>query len=90
MALKSREYNNRIKSVGFEKATAWALTEVMEEVAQLEKNQIGFVEQLTQVINILDQFSMVTANMKDAFEKLSRRVDPLPDDMNRPTDDRVQ
>lgn len=85
MPLKSREYHDRIKSMGFEKATAWAVSETIERFNMLERDLKECAKQMLIITDILDNITTGAGMLRKKIEELDRRskVDeshPTPND----------
>lgn len=85
MPLKGREYEDRIRSMGFERATEWAVRELIERHNSHEKTLRECAEQLLEVIQILDRLAIGTLKLRAKVEALHKRdqVDeshPTPND----------
>jgi hypothetical protein len=85
MPLKSREYQDRIKSIGFERGTAWAVSELIERFNGLERDLKECGEQLLAMITVLDKITTGAGMLRQKIEELDRRsrVDethPTPND----------
>lgn len=85
MPLKGREYEERIQSMGFEKATAWATRELIERHNSLEKTLSECGEQLLEMIQVLDKVTDGTAMIRRKVEELSRR-DKVDENHPNPSD----
>lgn len=86
MALRERDIEQRLQSMGFERGVAFCLKELAGENAQLEKALQECALQLTQMTGILDQFSVVAGRMKEAHDSIMRKLPPDDDDMPRVND----
>lgn len=73
MPLKSREYHDRINSMGFERATAWAVSETIERFNMLEKDLKECGQQLLVMVNVLDKITTGTGMLRQKVEELDRR-----------------
>jgi Asp-tRNA(Asn)/Glu-tRNA(Gln) amidotransferase B subunit len=73
MPLRSREYEDRTKSVGFEKATAWAVSELIERFNMLERNVNECGNQMIDLIELFAKMVDGTAEMKQHIQALERR-----------------
>jgi hypothetical protein len=73
MPLKSREYEDRIKSVGFEKGTAWAVSELIERHNMIDRDLKECGKQLLLVTQVLDKIVEGTGMIRKKVEELDRR-----------------
>jgi hypothetical protein len=88
MALRRKDFTQRIQSTGWEKAVKWAIEEIMEEHAQLEKNQIDLANMLNQMTDVMNSFGLVSQRMKEAIDSMNRDQRQLDPDLERPASDR--
>jgi hypothetical protein len=89
VALRRKDFTQRIQSTGWEKAVKWAIEEIMEEHAQLEKNQIDLANMLNQMTDVMNSFGLVAAAHEGGswtrMNKEQRQLDP---GLERPASDR--
>jgi hypothetical protein len=88
VALRRKDFTQRIQSTGWEKAVKWAIEEIMEEHAQLEKNQIDLANMLNQMTDVMNSFGLVSQRMKEAIDSMNRDQRQLDPDLERPASDR--
>lgn len=74
MALREREIEERLRTMGFERGAAYCLKELAGENAQLEKALQECGLQLTQMASILEQFTVVALKMKEAHQSILRKL----------------
>jgi hypothetical protein len=90
MAVKSREYEDRIKSMGFERATRTMMMELIEQHNVLEKTLVEFALGFEQMQRILEGVVGMGTQLKEAhamvISKLGLKGDL--DDAPLPNDDR--
>ena len=88
MPLKSREYHDRIKSMGFEKATSWAVSELIEVQNVLSKSVQENADMLLRMLTVLDKVTTGAGMIREKIEELSRRG-KVDESHPVPSDDRV-
>lgn len=88
MPLKSREYEDRIKAMGFERATAWAMMELIERHNVLEKSVKEAGNQLLVMAELVSKVVDGTVTIREQVEGLIRQVNPN-EDHPTPSDDRM-
>jgi hypothetical protein len=88
VALRRKDFTQRIQSTGWEKAVKWAIEEIMEEHAQLEKNQIDLANMLNQMTDVMNSFGLVSQRMKEAIDSMNKEQRQLDPDLERPASDR--
>lgn len=88
MALRRKDFTTRIQSTGWEKAVKWAIEEIMEEHAQLEKNQIECMQMVNRMMDVMSNFGLVAARMKEELERMNKEQRQLDPDLERPASDR--
>lgn len=66
MAVKSREYENAVKSQGFETATRRYMMELIEQHNVLEKTLVEFATGFEQMQRILEQVVGMGSQLKEA------------------------
>ena len=88
MPLKSREYEERVKSMGFERATKWAMMEVIERHNMLERELRECGNQMLMMADLLSKVTDGAANMRAQFERFIRS-NTVDEGQPTPSDDRV-
>lgn len=86
MPLKSREYEDRCRAVGFEKGTQWAVSELIERHNMLERTLAECGQQLLSMTEILAKVTDGTVMIRQQVEALIRR-DPIDESHPTPKDD---
>lgn len=87
MPLKAREYEDRIKAMGFERATAWATMELIERHNAMEKDLKECGNQLLKVVTALGHVVDGSVMLREQVESLISRMNPN-EDHPTPSDDR--
>ena len=73
MPLKAREIEERFKNMGSERATIHCLTEIAEYQRAQREQIMQLATMYSNMINILEQFTVVAENMKSAVQKLEHK-----------------
>lgn len=76
MALKVRNFEELVRSAGFERALTMTVRELIEQHHQLEQNQLDIGMQLNQMTDLLQNFVQVAGNMKQAHQEMLKRLPP--------------
>lgn len=85
MPLKGREYEERIQSIGFEKATAWATRELIERHNSLEKTLGDCGNELMALMQAVEMLAVGTTAVRARIEEIARR-DKINEDHPTPSD----
>ena len=76
MALKGRNFEELVKSAGFERAVVMTLRELIEEHNQIEKLLIENSQNMNQMVDLIQNFTVVAENMKGAHDTVMKRLGP--------------
>lgn len=74
MAVKSREYEDAVKSQGFERATRRYMMELIEQHNVLEKTLVEFAQGFEQMQSILEGVVGMGTRLKEAHELVINRL----------------
>lgn len=88
MPLRSREYGERIASMGFEKATAWAMMELIERFNAVERDMKSLKEDTLVAAQLLNRIVDGALVLRSKVEELYRR-DEVDESHPVPSDDRI-
>lgn len=92
MAIKSREYEDAVKSQGFETATRRYMMELIEQHNVLEKTLVEFATGFEQMQRILEQVVGMGSQLKEAHAMVISRLGLQENIQNAPmpNDDRFK
>lgn len=88
MPLRSREYEERIRTMGFERATAWAMMDTIERLSMLERDIKSLKEDTLVAAKLLNRIVDGALVLKRKVEELHRR-DQVDESHPVPADDRI-
>lgn len=91
MALKSREYEDRIKRMGFEPATKSILMELIEQHNQLERTLVEFAVGFDKMQDIMAGVVNMGHELKKTQDFINKQLGKnVPEDAPLPNDDRFE
>lgn len=91
MALKSREYEDRVKSMGFERATRMTLMELIEQHNVLEKTLLDYAISHDKMMDIFQAVVGMGEQLKSVHQEIQAKLGKnVPEDAPFPNDDRFE
>lgn len=74
MGIKVREYDGRIQTMGFERATRQTVAELIEENNDLERNVIDMAMTLNKMVDLIGNFNQVGEKLKEEVSDLRNKI----------------